>query len=490
MSMTKLSTLTSMNDSYRYLLSIPMFALLASIMPATIEALPAGRTWATIDTLPPIDGQPVGRVRIQSDSLGQPWMIVGTWRDSSLTEGSGWRTLQWQDDHFTPGASIEAGGELLAPEPVVATDRRSQDVLWLSQVLDRDGRGRVLLSHVVGNRATAPDTVMSALAQTSELAGARRGARFWVARSEQRFPVDTSYAIRVRFIDRGTRNARWSRLPEIGVNEFTCSIAPLSSRGALLVYAGESGLAWAEAQDAKWTRRGTIDPRPWTAMHPRLMTDDSGLWLVWTDREDVHVSVFRDGAWHLSDSLRAHHPDRGTYWSTWCDVTRADDGPPVLAWGDRGYGYTHRDILCIALPDSIGWSLGEEVPGSEGAFIPSVARDWNGDVWVAWSHLDRSGVYIARTRVSATAESIQVQRRGSRDVVRWRLSASAPGSWWEVLGTKGTGAAAIAGRVRAGAAVEMSWEGSTRTPAYDSYRIRRASVVRTDAWTSLPVSRP
>ena len=450
----------------------------------TAGALPPGRRWAPVDTLSRLGSSAAGQIRVDTDSAGTPWLAVARWRDSSQTQSRDWSVRSWSGDGFSASLEIPAAGILLSPEPVVST-RHGRRILWVSQERDPKGWGRVLAARADGGSWTRADTVMETLVQSSETAGADDGRWLWVARSQQRFPASTAYGVRVRFraVDGSTP---WKELPDVGADEFTCSIAPLPSGGAMVVHAGESGLSWREARDGGWRRGGVLDPRPWAASHPRLaLAPDRGLWLLWTERERVHVSRYRDGRWARGDSLRAMHADGGEYWSTWCDVSRDGGARPVLAWGDRGHERTNRDVLCVSVPDGTGWPPGEEVPGSEGAFIPTVARDRAGDVWLAWSSGNGAGAFVTHTYVAAVAESLRVERRGAEDVLTWQLSEPAPGSDWLVLRQSTTGGDEVIGTVRAGASAELGWRG----PAPDAtrparYRVRRETLDARFGWTS------
>jgi hypothetical protein len=265
-------------------------------------------------------------------------------------------------------------------------------------------------------------------------------------------------------------------------------MAPLSDSAAILVHAGYSGLAWAIAEGDRWTQQGNLDPRSLVAHTPRLRFRPSGgLWLLWTERPWVHVSEYRDGEWSRGDSLRCEHPDGGTYVSAWCEVSRDTAERPVLAWGDLGFGYTYRDVGCIAFPTDSGWMPGEEIPGSEDVFsTPYVARDRNGDVWAAWRLL-RTAINTNRwthTYVTATTSTPEVTGAGPQRVVSWTLSEPAPESWWAVLRARGRGGFEELARLQAGRGLEMSWSDPSPPAGVLRYRIRRESVDARYRWES------
>lgn len=451
-------------------------ALMHAPVPRASHALPPGRGWSRVDSL----GPSLTSVRIATDSSGMPWTAAAHASDSDAGRGE-WVVSPWTGRRFSAGSRLAAQGLGSAPEPTVAADG-TRRLLWLSHQRDHDGAGRILLSELDARGLSEPDTVMEAWLQSSETAGAFGPRRSWVARCQQRFPRNETFGVRVRSRDRTAQ--AWRELPDLGVNEFTCSIAPLPGDEAMVVYAGESGLAWARTRGAAWADSGRIDTRPWAAAHPRLRLDPGGaLSLLWTEKEWVHVSRYREGRWERGDSLRAAHPSGETFWAGWCEMSQDREPAPVLAWGDRGFGLTRRDVLCVAFPDSSGWSSGEEVPGTDGAVIPTVARDRFGDAWLAWSHPDRPGAFVIHSVVTAITDTPQLDRRGASDRLSWTLSERAPGSHWTVERASGASPFAPVGRVRAGRDRVVEWSGEApSTPV--RYRVRRESVDERYAWTS------
>lgn len=392
-----------------------------------------------------------------------------------------WWRAAWSDTAWsTPAAIPGAFGE--GPAPVVAhgADRFR---LWIEPD-DRDPMESALMAaHWPGT--AAPETVAHTSPQASGFAGASTPSRRWVIRSQQKDARTPGFIVRTWTSDRAHR---WTELPALGRDEFTCAIAPLGARGALAVYAGQSGLGWAIADGPKWTRQGLLDPRPWVAQHPHFaQRQNGGAWLAWTDKGSVHVAAFDGAAWQQPDSFTCAHADSETFWPSWCDVSPGDP-PPVIAWGDRGHDRTQRDCLCVAIPDSARWRAGEEVPGSDGAYIPSVLRDRYGETWVAWVKDRTADAWIVHTRVVTTAESLSVTVPTSgRPCLSWRYSTPAPGSEWSVWRSIDGGPEQEAGRVRAGADAHASFCDPRAKAANERvrYRVRREAVdTRDRAWSA------
>jgi hypothetical protein len=361
-------------------------------------------------------------------------------------------------------------------------------MFWLSGGLDGGGYGRMLFSEILGDRFTPPETVMVTTESDAEYSAAVSARGRWAARSDAvlREGVDR---VRVVYSESG---GVWRELPQQGIDEACCSIAPLSDSTAMLSFAGKSGLAWVLFERDHVARAGYLDTRRYAPLHPRFRFRPSGgLWLMWTESRWVHVSSYQDGGWSRGDSLKSRHPDGQTFVSSWCDASRDPGERPVLAWGDLGYAYTYRDVGCVAFPTEAGWSEGEEVPGSDGLFTsPTVTRDRNGDAWLAWDLLRQDGVLFTHTYVSATAGAPRVTGAGRHRALVWTLSEPAPESWWAVLRARGEEPFEEVARVQAGPDVGMSWADDSPPAGVLRYKVRRESVDQRYEWVSGEASWP
>lgn len=210
----------------------------------------------------------------------------------------------------------------------------------------------IVLSEIFPDRLGEPDTAMMVVDGGVEWGAAASQTRKWVARQDW-VPYPSAWQVRTAYSD----TARiWHELPRLGIDQDHCAIAPLSERSAMMVYVGESGLAWARAVDGTWVEQGVLDTRPLTAAHPKLrLRPEGGLWLLWTEHYWVHVSMYDGTRWWRGDSLVAPHAAGETYWASWCDASLDAAARPVLVWGDLGYGYTYRNVVSIAFPDDQGW---------------------------------------------------------------------------------------------------------------------------------------
>lgn len=387
----------------------------------------------------------------------------------------GWRDSLWAPMIFT---ELRQG---FFPEPVLSLVK-GHYLVWISVDEYPSGYVPLLLAELHPEQSAA-ETVLTTLSQDTEYGAALSTGRRWVVRSQQRPGTFTNW-VRVLYSD---TVAIWRELPELGVDEYMCTIAPLSDRSAIVAYSDGGGLNWAIAEGERWVASGNLDPGlGLPPLHPRFRFRPSGgLWLMWTDKLSVHVSSYRDGVWDRGDSVTCVHPPGQTFWSAWSDMSRDAGERPVLAWGDLGVGQTFHDVGCVAFPTESGWAPGEEIPGSRGLFLsPKVTRDRNGDAWLVW---DMRGVGITRfahTYVSATTSTPTVTGAGRHRTLQWSLSEPVPESWWAVLRARGRGDFESVARIRAGAERDMSWTDDSPPGGHLRYKIRRESVDTRYLWES------
>lgn len=454
-------------------------AIVGAFDPAS--ALPPGRSWAPTRQVVIPGVVRVRAPRLEVDSAGSPVLIIGAHRNGAdYPEWEReWSVFSWRDSAWTPHLFTGVRASFF-PEPVLSLVG-GQYLVWISNITYPSGLGPLLFSRLLPTPSPV-ETVLTTFLQDNEYGAAVSAQRRWVARSQQRPGTFTNW-VRVLFSD---TVGIWHELPELGVNEFMCTIAPLSGRRAIVAYSYGGGLNWAIADGGRWSETGNLDPNPSRALHPQfVLRPGGGLWLLWTDKYWVHISSYRDGVWDRGDSIQCVHAQGETYWSAWSDISRGPYERPLLAWGDLGVGRTFRDIGCVAFPTRSGWAPGEEVPGSEGLFTtPVVTQDRNGDAWLVWDLLRQDLTRYTHTYVSATTSPPIIIGAGRRRVVNWTLSESAPESWWTVLRARGRGEFEQVAHVRAGSDPDMSWADDSPPGGRLRYKIRRESVDTSYLWES------
>ena len=440
------------------------------------HALPQGRAWVT------------ARAVLDSPSMRVTQAQLGFTADSLVlltamaTEaGPMWSVLAWGDSSWRVGGmSAIASHAGLAP---LATHASRTVSAFVTHNPGAPADSPLLVADVHPGGLGRPDTALRTTSQGTGFAIALSATRRWVVRIQQKTPRVPRFIVRTATSDAAER---WHELPARGEDEAGCAVAALDDARALIVTTGESGLRWAVAHGATaaWVDSGAIDPRPRQARNPRLVRDSSGVWLVWTENAGARAARFDGEQWSPPESLGCAHAEGEAYWSSWTAMS-TDGGRPALAWGDRGVGATHRDVLCVATPTHSAWPGAEEVPGSEGAAVPTLARDVNGDVWVAWDAEDGSGLRFAHSYVAVRCSPPALRPAGAGAMVSWSLDAPAPGSRWTVLrSVDGTTFDAV-GTLVAGPGTHLDWI-DTALPAGHpiAYRIRRESLDARFVWAS------
>jgi hypothetical protein len=156
---------------------------------------------------------------------------------------------------------------------------------------------------------------------------------------------------------------------------------------------------------------------------------------------------------------------------------------PVVAWSADWY----RNLLpsiCVCVPDEAGFPIAENLVDSDFGVAPVVARDANGDAWVAWWTESDGWLYWLHSYTTATASAPQIRLARPGRQVSWTLSGSAPGSWWSVHRARNDGPFEQIARVKAGPATELSWTDGSPAAGVLRYKIRRECLDTRYQWES------
>jgi hypothetical protein len=128
--------------------------------------------------------------------------------------------------------------------------------------------------------------------------------------------------------------------------------------------------------------------------------------------------------------------------------------------------------------------VSDELQNDDDGILPTVARDPNGDVWVAFWRYSMNGVFWTHTYTRATSSTPVVYSQGTTQLVTWTLSEPAPETWWVVLREIADGGYEAVARVRAGSSTDMSWRGTSPPSGTLHYRIRRECLDTRFQWLS------
>jgi len=138
------------------------------------------------------------------------------------------------------------------------------------------------------------------------------------------------------------------------------------------------------------------------------------------------------------------------------------------------------------MPTDSGFTVADNIAGSEDGIAPWVARDRNGDVWVAWQRFNSQPSLWTHTYTTATTSTPRILSNRRLRGISWTLSEPAPESWWAVLVSRDGGAYEQATRVRAGSSQNMSWIDTSPISGSLRYKVRRECLDARYVWESQP----
>jgi len=291
----------------------------------------------------------------------------------------------------------------------------------------------------------------------------------------------------------------WNEIPITGSGANGIAVASLGDSTALVVWIDPEyapgqpnvGVFWGIASGATWTP----DPTPLLCCTAGQISYDpqlrhrpgGGVWLAWArDEPYITLTAFQAGIWSPLESVTANY--RSTTWP-WAQYSKSvalsqdlAQECPTIAWsgfdGERGVG-----TVCTSAPSACMWPVGDELLDDDEGMLPTVARDANDDIWVAFYRLHQTGLWWTHTYTRAFASVPLVYAQGDGYLVRWTLDEPAPGTWWTVLGEQENGSYTSLARIQAADSLEMSYfdPGPCVAPRY---RIRRECVDTNYQWLS------
>jgi len=218
---------------------------------------------------------------------------------------------------------------------------------------------------------------------------------------------------------------------------------------------------------------------------PRLRPRPSGgHWLSWaSDKDYVGIATYRDGAWSPPESVFcAYLRPEAHYSQSAAEMSRDEVEYPAVSWMAVS-SLNGLTSVCVCVPGDSGFTVAENLPGSEEGMSPVVARDRNQDVWVVWE-APAKGMGWAHTYTRATSSAPTVTPVRGKRIIAWWLSEPAPGSWWAVLQAREGEIFEEVARVRAGQGQAMSWDDLGPPSGACRYRIRRECLDRQYQWLS------
>jgi hypothetical protein len=260
---------------------------------------------------------------------------------------------------------------------------------------------------------------------------------------------------------------------------------------ALLAWAGTPGLRWGTLSGSRWVLGSEILGDGLSIQPTFCRRASGGFWMGFaTERDYVLVRSLNNGVWGVPTKINANYrnPAPSLIHSKWFALSQDGGEYPAIAW-DAYDGAAGVEAILVSVPTDTGWTVADQLADDQEGVLPTVARDKNGDVWVAYWRFATTGLFITHTYTTVTASIPLVSASGPQNLVKWQLSQPAPETWWAVLRQNASGDYVLATRMRAGGPTAMSWVDSL-PPSGARYRIRRESTDKRYEWLSDPSDTP
>jgi hypothetical protein len=455
-------------------------AVLSSSQVAFSDGLPIGRAWTPATTLIEPGYGYLAAPRLERDTTGTPELFaISPWNPGASNSAFGFR---WADSTWRRVWRLDQDTGALWP---VTSPPGLTYLVWSRIAGLYDERTPMYMARVVGDSVWAADSVTDVSWGVTEYAGAATARRRWLLVEDRGlYPLPDS--LRLHYSD-GT--LPYSQIPlHAPTQNEGQTILAIDDTTVMAAWAAgwDIGVKWGIARGDHWQEGPRIYER-WSGS-PRLRPRPSGgQWLVWSTHDaHVRISWFDGTSWAEPESIGcAYLNGNPTHGGFTPELSRDGDEYeyPVVVWDSQDFGGNFN--LCVCIPSDSGFGHAIELEEGLNGGRPSVIRDRNGDVWIAWWMTN----YVGGTRwlhsyTTATTDTPQVAAAGRVRQVRWSLSTPAPRSWWAVERADGDGEFAQVGRVRAGPDSLIAWTDTTAPAGVVRYRIRRECVDKRYEWLS------
>jgi len=458
-------------------LVVGVSAVILTLSCGFASALPPGKAWIPVaqykapgHTFAAIPG------RMDTDSTGTPLIFA----DVGGGIGRDMLVLRWADTTWGVVAALGNGTKLVR---AVMSPPGTHYLAWTGlDFIETPTKisSSLLFAQYVDGRITVPDTVAQVWLYVLTCSGAASPRRRWVAVSD----LDD---MRLFYSDRGRS---WTEVPIEGSGIDGAAVTSVDDTTALVVWLGGI-LEPGRAALVHGSVVEDIDSPPFNALGALAgpmafrRRPSGGQWMTWpTDDGSVGIATFKDGQWSAPESLKcAYRLNDGYYSKSTAQMSNDEAERPVVAWSSDSARNLIQTI-CVCVPTDSGYPVAENLENSSFGGAPVVARDKNGDVWVAWWTMVDGWLYWLHSQTTAMASKPEVTAIGPGRQVGWMLSQPAPGSWWAVLRARNDGPFEEAARVEAGRGLEMSWTDSSPPAGVLRYRIRRECLDTRYQWMS------
>jgi hypothetical protein len=447
--------------SETYLLLIIAAACAA---PCCAFALPEGRAWTPVDTLKIPGHTWVAPLWMTTDASKTPLAVV----EAAGGIGQEMSVIAWKDSAWVVQWTGGFPTGLVWPSLSQAS---THQVLWKGIETVDTPMGGVSSYLVIADYASFlgdRDTLGIVDASSTEYSAADSHRRRWVV-------VGDAGNLRLLYSD---DFHQWLEPDVAGYGLDGVAVAPLDDTTAVIAWGGlREGLRWGLLEGNSWNPGVPLDSTDQLVNRPRFRSRPSGgVWLAWgtgSDQARNHLPIksFKNGTWGMTQFIPCPAV-AGAVGSSSPDLSQDDSEYPSVVWIATDVSGTGAESMCVCMATDSGFAQADNLPYSG---LPTIARDLNGDIWLAWwTYFD--GMFWLHTYNRAQASRPRVERYGHGRRISWKLSEPAPETWWGVMRSRGDGQYNLIARVRAGPALEQTWVDSEATDSLTIYKIRRESV--------------
>ena len=453
--------------------------VLACTLAGPALAAPPGREWTPIrrfvhadhDWMQPDRFEPTagGKLELMATGLGGA--------NAGRTYGFAWRETTW-----VPRWQFDGGSQHVWP---CLNDSGVQMLVYATPP-SGSNPSPFCMAFVEADSVTTPDSIDTKSNSNILTTGTRSSRFLWAAgvdRDANGGAVQKLYSKRVDAPPR----APWTRLrtpPEaIARTGVLMTMSALSESTCVLIwtagYNATPGLVWGVVNDTGWVRPPEHIEYFLPSDRPSTRRNADGSLLTFYGSVDSvgYLRTLRGESWSDSTEIHWSFPlDQSIHYYFMYNADVSFDTRPLPVLTAVSYNSTNGSTVAhVAVPDSGRYGRGEWIRGSERAGLPWVARDENGDVWLAWSRF-YDGVYWLHSHVNATCSAPALIESAGRPRLNWTLSERTPESAWMVLRSVDDGPFDPLERVIAGNEVALTYLDVTAPVGSRlRYRIRRES---------------
>ncbi len=466
----------------------PAYAALLCVLAVPADSAPPGREWTPIRRFVHADHEWMQPDRFEPTAGGKLELLAtgigGV--NSGRTYGFAWRETTW-----VPRWQLDKGSGHVWP----CLNDSGVQMLVYATFGAGSNPSPFYMAFVEGDSVTTPDSIDTKRNGNILTTGTGSKRYRWAAGVDGDMNGGAVQKLYSKRVD-APPGTPWTKLrtpPEaIARTGVYMTMSASSESTCVLIwttgYNNSPGLLWGVVNDTGWVRPPEHLQYFLAADRPSTRRNADGSLLVLYGSADSvgYLRTLRGETWSDSSEIHWTFPlDQAIHYYIVYKADMSFDTRPLPVLTAVSYNTTNGSTVAhVSVPDSGRYGRGEWIRGSERAGLPWVARDENGDVWLAWSRF-YDGVYWLHSHVAATCPAPRLLESADRPRLNWTLSERTPESAWMVLRSVDDGPFEPLERIIAGNEVALTYL-DVAAPAGSRlrYKIRRESRDTRYLWES------